>query len=59
MGFGKRIAAAAAAVVLLLSAGTVTPLHSGAAETMVYPNITGLPFENGDPFKGVDVSSVK
>ena len=58
MGFGKRIAAAAAAVVLLLSAGTVTPLHSGAAETVVYPNITGLPFENGDPFKGVDVSSV-
>ena len=29
-----------------------------AAETVVFSGISGLPFANGDPFKGVDVSSV-
>lgn len=53
---GKHIAVIAAAVLLC---GTVRlPQRTArAAETIVYPEITGLPY-GGDPVKGVDVSSV-
>ena len=32
--------------------------RAAAAETVMFSGLTGLPFANGDPFKGVDVSSV-
>ena len=55
----NKLFAAAAAVVLLCTGTVVPPVQqASAAETITFSGITGLPFANGDPFKGADVSSV-
>ena len=56
----NKLFAAAAAAVLMLTGGNF-PLrqqHVCAAEPITFSGITGLPFANGDPFKGADISSV-
>ena len=45
------------AAVLLLGSGSVRPA-AGAAESVTFSGISGLPFANGEPFKGADISSV-
>ena len=45
------------AAVLLLGSGSVLPSAS-AAETVTFSGISGLPFADGAPFKGADISSV-
>lgn len=58
MGRFKQLAAALTAAVLGLTAVPQLPERAYAAESVVFSGLSGLPFENGDPFKGVDVSSV-
>ena len=54
----QKLLAAVSAAAVLLSCGTLIPqVPADAAETVVFSGIQGLPFD-GDPFKGVDVSSV-
>ena len=54
-----RFLAAAAAAVLMLTGGSFpVQQRASAAEPITFSGITGLPFENGDPFKGADISSV-
>ena len=57
----KKLAAAVTAWGMLLTGAAFTlpePVQeAAAAETVTFSGLTGLPFENGDPFKGVDVSS--
>ncbi len=52
----KKTAAVLTACGLLLNGASVR--QAEAAETVTFSGLTGLPFPNGDPFKGVDVSSV-
>ncbi|MBR4200103.1 MAG: glycosyl hydrolase 53 family protein [Oscillospiraceae bacterium] len=56
MGILKQAAAALTAAAMLLCSAAVLPVS--AADTVIYSSLIGLPFANGDPFKGVDVSSV-
>lgn len=56
MKIKRRLAAFAAAGLLLC--GLCFPQHASAADEIIFTGITGLPFANGDPFKGVDISSV-
>ena len=58
MKLRKLFSAAAAAVLLCTSSGFVLPQNADAAVPITFSGITGLPFENGDPFKGADISSV-
>ena len=58
MGRFRRLAAAMTAALMCLSGIYAFPQNAGAAETVVFSGLSGLPFENGDPFKGVDLSSV-
>ncbi len=51
----KRWMAVLMAVGMLLPCGNVPQVT--AESSVVYDRLKGLPFENGDPFKGVDVSS--
>ena len=54
----QKLLAAVSAAAVLLSCGTLIPqVPADAAETVAFSGIQGLPFD-GDPFKGVDVSSV-
>lgn len=57
MGILKKLAAAFAASAILFSS-TALPQPVHAADSIVFSGISGLPFAGGDPFKGVDVSSV-
>lgn len=54
----KRLCAAFAACGMLLCAVPQPAVTVTAAETVVFSGISGLPFDHGDPFKGVDLSSV-
>ena len=56
----KRLFTAAAAAAVLLGSGGAFPVmqQASAASPIVFSGISGLPFENGDPFKGADISSV-
>lgn len=53
----KKLAAVLAASGIVLGCTAYTPC-ARAADPVIFSGISGLPFENGDPFKGVDVSSV-
>ena len=52
----KLLSVFTAAVMLLGSGGLLPP--ASAAETVSFSGISGLPFANGEPFKGADISSV-
>ena len=52
----KLLSVLTAAVLLLGCGGTVPTVQ--AAETVAFSGISGLPFANGEPFKGADISSV-
>ena len=54
----KLFSAAAAAVLLCNISGFVLPQSTSAAVPITFSGMTDLPFENGDPFKGADISSV-
>ena len=58
----KTAAVLSAAGMLLCTLPQITPVQTQAADEaadqIVFSGITGLPFSSGDPFKGVDVSSV-
>lgn len=54
----KLFSAAAAAVLLCMNSGFPIPQPATAAQTITFSDIKGLPFANGDPFKGADISSV-
>ncbi|MBR6718260.1 MAG: glycosyl hydrolase 53 family protein [Oscillospiraceae bacterium] len=56
MKLQKLTAALAAAILLTGSCGMLRTAN--AAESVTFSGVTGLPFENGDPFKGADISSV-
>ncbi len=43
---------------MLNNPGNYGILSGDAARSVVFNDVQGLPFENGDPYKGVDVSSV-
>ncbi|MBR5370798.1 MAG: glycosyl hydrolase 53 family protein [Oscillospiraceae bacterium] len=58
MGRFKQLAAVIAALTLGLNGTVQTAQPAYAAESVMYSGISGLPFDNGDPFKGVDLSSV-
>ena len=60
MNMLKKCAAVLTACGLLLNGTSVRlPVQTAAAaETVTFSGLEGLPFANGDPFKGVDVSSV-
>ena len=58
MGRFRQLAAVIAALTLGLNGTVQTAQPVFAADTVLYSGISGLPFENGDPFKGVDLSSV-
>ena len=58
MKLKKQFCAALTAFGMLLCTLPQPAPSAGAAETVMYSGVTGLPFENGDPFKGADVSSV-
>lgn len=59
MGVLKKIAAAVSAAVLCVMPAALPDTECVlAAEEIVFSGVTGLPFEHGDPFKGVDISSV-
>jgi len=55
---GKIAAVLSAAVMLSGTLPQLPAIPAQAAEDIVFSGITGLPFTGGDPFKGVDVSSV-
>lgn len=57
MGRISKLAAFFTAAMIGLSCSAM-PASVQAAETVVFSGLTDSPFENGDPFKGVDVSSV-
>ena len=54
----KKLCAALTACGMLICAAPLPQVTADAAETVVFSGLTDMPFENGDPFKGVDVSSV-
>ena len=54
----RKLSAALTACGLLFCSAVPLPQTAAAAETVVFSGVSGLPFANGDPFKGVDVSSV-
>lgn len=54
----KLFSAAAAAVLLCNISGFVLPQSTSAAVPITFSGMTDLPFKNGDPFKGADISSV-
>ena len=54
----QRLAAAAACLLLCGTMLCTLPQQAAAADEVIFTGITGLPFANGDPFKGVDLSSV-
>ena len=56
MKMHKLISVLTSAVMLLGSGGLLPP--ASAAETVAFSGISGLPFANGEPFKGADISSV-
>lgn len=58
MKLQKLFSAAAAAVMLCSSSFFMLPQNVSAGTSITFSGITGLPFENGDPFKGADISSV-
>ncbi|MBP0967219.1 MAG: glycosyl hydrolase 53 family protein, partial [Oscillospiraceae bacterium] len=58
MKLRKLFSAAAAAVLLCNGSGFVMPQSACAAVPVTFSGISGLPFANGDPFKGADISSV-
>lgn len=57
MNILKKMAAVLTACGILLGS-TAYPPHANAADPVIFSGLSGLPFANGDPFKGVDVSSV-
>ena len=57
MKLKHKFTALLTAGVLVLGSGSLLP-QAHAADAVIFSGLTGLPFANGDPFKGVDVSSV-
>ena len=53
----KRLLSVLTAAVLLLGCGGLLP-SAAAAETVIFSGVSGLPFADGEPFKGADISSV-
>ena len=53
----KLLSVFTAAVMLLGSGGLLPP--ASAAETVAFSGISGLPFTNGEPFKGADLKPVR
>lgn len=54
-----KLTSALLAVTVLLANGTAYPAAPvSAADDVYFQSLSGLPFANGDPFKGVDLSSV-
>lgn len=59
MGICKRLTAAVlAAWISTVPVVVPDPAEVLAADEIVFSGISGLPFDHGDPFKGVDLSSV-
>lgn len=58
MKFNQLLSAVTAAGMLLCSTGLLPDIPVRAAEPIVFSGISGLPFAEGDPFKGMDVSSI-